>query len=191
MNGKTILSLAVAAWACSLHAYSFKVKVDLAESADTNQTRLAVMKGAEKASERYFRLAEKTHPDVIVRGFAAKPEQKKSVLDEDPMDAFDTDIVDDDAIQRFDKDIEYIVRATQGRNSFVLVVVNRGKSDLTAEIELKRGKMREPVYRRVYSEDGGKTWTTMAWQPPRASDLYPWTVEVPANTVQTVTITVK
>ena len=73
----------------------------------------------------------------------------------------------------------------------MLVVVNRGKSDLTAEIELKRGKMREPVYRRVYSEDGGKTWTTMAWQPPRASDLYPWTVEVPANTVQTVTITVK
>ena len=191
MNGKTILSLAVAAWACSLHADSFKIKVDLAENADTNQTRLAVMKGAEKASERYFRLAEKTHPDVIARGFAAKPEQKKSVLDEDPMDAFGADIVADDEIQRFDKDIEYIVRATRGRNSFVLVVVNRGKNDLTAEIELKRGKMREPVYRRVYSEDGGKTWTTMAWQPPRASDLYPWTVEVPANTVQTVTITVK
>ena len=191
MNGKTILSLAVAAWACSLHAYSFKVKVDLAESADTNQTRLAVMKGAEKASERYFRLAEKTHPDVIVRGFAAKPEQKKSVLDEDPMDAFDADIVDDDAIQRFDKEVEYVVRATKSRKSFVLMVVNRKNENLKAEIELKRGKMREPVYRRVYSEDGGKTWTTMAWQPPRASDLYPWTIDVPSNTVQTVTIIIK
>ena len=191
MNGKTILSLAVAAWACSLHAYSFKVKVDLAENADTNQTRLAVMKGAEKASERYFRLSAKTHPDVLVRSFAAKPEQKKSVLDEDGMDDLGADIVAADAIQKLDKNVEYVVRAAKGRKSFVLEVVNRGKEDMTAEIELKRGKMREPVYRRVYSEDGGKTWTTMAWQPPRASDLYPWTVEVPANTVQTVTITVK
>ena len=42
-----------------------------------------------------------------------------------------------------------------------------------------------------YSEDGGKTWTTAAWQPPRAPDVYPWTVEVPANSAETVTICLK
>ena len=73
----------------------------------------------------------------------------------------------------------------------VLMIVNRKKENMTAHVELRRGSMREPVYRRVYSEDGGKTWTTAAWQPPRESALYPWTLDVPANTIQTVTINLK
>ena len=96
-----------------------------------------------------------------------------------------------DAIQKVDKDVDYAVRANSERKSFVLMIVNRKKEDLTAEVDLKSGRMLEPVYRQVYSEDGGKTWTTAAWQPPRSTDVYPWTVEVPANSVETVTICLK
>ena len=191
MNAKAIIAIVTAALACSSYAYSFKVNVDLNETAETNEVHLAVQKGAEKAAERYFRFAERTHPLVLSHSFAAKPEKAKVDIDDDPLEDLDGGIVAADEIQRFDKEVEYVVRATKSRKSFVLMVVNRKNENLKAEIELKRGKMREPVYRRVYSEDGGKTWTTMAWQPPRASVLYPWTIDVPSNTVQTVTIIIK
>ena len=191
MNAKAIIAIVTAALACSSYAYSFKVNVDLNETAETNEVHLAVQKGAEKAAERYFRFAERTHPLVLSHSFAAKPEKAKVDIDDDPLEDLDGGIVAADAIQRFDKEVEYVVRATKSRKSFVLMVVNRKNENLKAEIELKRGKMREPVYRRVYSEDGGKTWTTAAWQPPRAADVYPWTVEVPANSAETVTINLK
>jgi len=174
--------------AYSLHAYPFKVKVDVRDNPEKGQVSLSVPKGSEKASARYFRLAEKTHPLLLSHGFAAMPEKPRADISDDPLEDLDAGVVADDAIQKLDKDVEYVVRASNGRNSFVLMVVNRKNEDMTAEIELVRGRMYEPVYRRVYSEDGGKSWTTAAWQPPRASDLYPWTIDVPANTVQTVTI---
>lgn len=169
----------------------FPIGVDLKGDALTEAVALAVPKGAEAASDRYFRLAEKTHPVLLAHGFAAVPDEEKEPSDDDPLGELDPGLVEADSIQRLDKDVEFVVRASGDRRSFVLMIVNRGAENKTASVELKRGKMREPVYRRVYSEDGGKTWTTMAWQPPRSSDVYPWTVEVPANTVQTVTITVK
>ena len=110
---------------------------------------------------------------------------------EDMLEDLDMGPVSADVIQKVDKDVDYAVRANKARNSFVLMIVNRKKENLTAEVELKRGKMLEPVYRQVYSEDGGKTWTTAAWQPPRAADVYPWTLEVPSNSVETVTIYLK
>lgn len=191
MNRKTILALVAASCAFSMYAYSFKVNVDLSERPEPKDPpKLSVPKGAEKASERYFRFAEKTHPVVLKHGFAAKPEKAKEAVD-DPLGDLEPSLVSIDSIQRVDKDVEYIVRSTNGRKSFVLMVVNRKNENMTAEIELKRGKMLEPVYRQVYSEDGGKTWTTAAWQPPRAADVYPWTLEVPSNSVETVTIYLK
>lgn len=169
----------------------FPIGVDLKGDVLSGSVSLEVPKGAETASDRYFRLAEKTHPALLEHSFAAVPDQAKEASDDDPLGELDPGLVEADSIQRLDKDVEYVVRASGDRRSFVLMIVNRGKENKTASVELKRGKMREPVYRRVYSEDGGKTWTTMAWQPPRGSDVYPWTVDVPSNTVQTVTITVK
>ena len=183
-----VFALLVAAlWASPVQAYTFKIRVDLLEESEEKAVSLAVPKGAEKASARYFRLAERTHPVLVSYGYAALPDQARFVS-EDPLANLDSGIVADDLIQNVDKDVEYTVRTSGNRKSFVLSIVNRKNEALTAEIELKRGRMREPVYRRVYSEDGGRSWTTIAWQPPRESDLYPWTVEVPANTVQTVTI---
>jgi hypothetical protein len=187
--GKSLLVVAAAGfWACSAQAYAFKIKVDLQASPEKGAVTLALPNGAEKASERYLTFAERTHPDVMAHSFAALPNQAKMEKEEGTLDDLDFGLVDDDAIQTVDKDVEYIVRSNKGRNSFVLVIVNRKNEDLSAEVELRIGKMYEPVYRRVYSEDGGKTWTTAAWQPPRESALYPWPIEVPANMVQTVTI---
>jgi hypothetical protein len=185
---KLILALSSAVWAVTVQAYSFKVKVDIGEVAETNAVKMAIPKGSEKPVNRYFRFAERTHPLVLTHGFAALPDQGGSEFEEDPLESLDDGTFDTDAIQKVDKDVEYVIRANGSRSSFVLMIINRKKENLTAEIELKRGRMFEPVYRRVYSEDGGKTWTTMAWQPPRAADLYPWPIEVPANTIQTVTI---
>lgn len=169
MKNIMIFALFCAWGASAASAYSFKIKVDLSEDPEKGEVSLDVPRGAKKAAERYFRLAETTHPDLLSHGFAVMPNQPKAV----------------------DKDVEYVVRRAKDRKSFVLMVVNRKNENLTAEVELGNGKMREPVYRRVYSPDGGKSWTTIAWQPPRSADLCPWTVEVPAKTVQTVTISVR
>ncbi|MBO6122014.1 MAG: hypothetical protein J6Q49_09165 [Kiritimatiellae bacterium] len=174
-------------------ADSFKIKVDLADRPEPGASAPSRFpKGAEKASERYFRFAEKTHPVLLSSGHAALlGQQKKADIEEDMLDDLDMGPVAADAIQKVDKDVDYAVRANSERKSFVLLIVNRKKENLTAEVELKRGRMLEPVYRQVYSEDGGKTWTTAAWQPPRAPNVYPWTVEVPANSAETVTICLK
>lgn len=194
---KQISGLAIA-FACVVLAStsgadSFKIKVDLADRPEPGASAPSRFpKGAEKASERYFRFAEKTHPVLLSSGHAALlGQQKKAVVDEDMLDDLDMGPVAADAIQKVDKDVDYAVRANSERKSFVLMIVNRKKEDLTAEVDLKSGRMLEPVYRQVYSEDGGKTWTTAAWQPPRAPDVYPWTVEVPANSAETVTICLK
>jgi hypothetical protein len=194
---KQISGLAIA-FACVVLAStsgadSFKIKVDLADRPEPGASAPSRFpKGAEKASERYFRFAEKTHPVLLSSGHAALlGQQKKADIEEDMLDDLDMGPVAADAIQKVDKDVDYAVRANSERKSFVLMIVNRKKEDLTAEVDLKSGRMLEPVYRQVYSEDGGKTWTTAAWQPPRAADLYPWTVEVPANSVETVTIYLK
>lgn len=194
---KQISGLAIA-FACVVLAStsgadSFKIKVDLADRPEPGASAPSrIPKGAEKASERYFRFAEKTHPVLLSSGHAALlGQQKKADIEEDMLDDLDMGPVAEDEIQKVDKDVDYAVRANSERKSFVLMIVNRKKEDLTAEVDLKSGRMLEPVYRQVYSEDGGKTWTTAAWQPPRAPDVYPWTVEVPANSAETVTICLK
>jgi hypothetical protein len=172
-----------------LYAESFKIKVDLDLKGEVEEVALKLPKGSEKAAERYFRLAKVTHPHYLDHAYAAlATKQVKAEVDDDPLGDLDETGVEGDAIQVVDKDVEYAIRTDKSRKSYVLIIVNRKNESFTGNIELVRGKMYEPVYRRVYSEDGGKSWTTAAWQPPRASDVYPWTVEVPANTVQTITI---
>lgn len=190
MELTTAVALIALAW--PVLAESFKVKVDVQDCPEPGASSPSKFpKGAEKAAERYFKFAEKTHPVLLSSGRAALlGQQKKAYVGEDMLEDLDLAMgpIPADAIQTEDKDVDYAVRANKARNSFVLMIVNRKKENLTAEVELKRGKMYEPVYRQVYSEDGGKTWTTAAWQPPREADVYPWTVEVPANSVETVTI---
>ena len=196
---KNVKASAVAAvLAVSSAAFSatpFQIKVDLNVVPEAGAPVMKVPAGAKAAVDRYFRFAERTHPLVLTHSYAARPDKKNKAVsldeDDDPLGSLDLALVADDAVQDFDKDVEFVVRANKSRSSMVLMIVNRKKENMTAHVELKRGSMREPVYRRVYSEDGGKTWTTAAWQPPRESALYPWPLDVPANTIQTVTINLK
>lgn len=196
---KNVKASAVAAvLAVSSAAFSaapFEIKVDLNVGPESGAPVMKVPAGAKAAVDRYFRFAERTHPLVLAHSYAARPDKKNKAVsldeDDDPLGSLDLALVADDAVQDFDKDVEFVIRANKSRSSMVLMIVNRKKENMTAHVELKRGSMREPVYRRVYSEDGGKTWTTAAWQPPRESALYPWPLDVPANTIQTVTINLK
>lgn len=92
------------------------------------------------------------------------------------------------------EDIEWEARAfrpkRQGRkDDLALVTVNRGKETVRLDIVFEGGlKPLPPVYRRVFSTDGGKTWDSEAFQPPQHSLLVPWTVELPPNSVQLLTI---
>ena len=185
-----IVALGCAWGACSASAYSFKVKVDPRDRPEKEEVSLAAPTGAEAAAARYFKLAKKTHPLLLTHGTAVRQEEKKGPSN-DLMSDFGENAVEDDAIAEGDKDVEYVVRADERRTSIVLEFVNRKAEPMTAALELVVKKPLPPVYRRVHRTADGKGWTTTAWQPPRAADVYPWTVELAPNSVETVTIGIR
>ena len=188
---RVIIAVFVCAWgAYSASAYSFKVKVDPRDPPEKKEVSLVVPKGAEAAAARYFKLAERTHPLLLVHGTAVREEEKKGPS-EDLISDSGGNTVEDDAIAVGDRDVEYIVRTDERRASIVLELVNRKDEPMTAALELVVKKPRSPVYRRVHRTADGKGWVTTAWQPPRDSSLYPWTVELAPNSVETVTIGIR
>ena len=167
-----------------------KIEVDPDGCPQKGKVELKIPQGAKKAAERYFRQAEKGHRTRLAHGFAVKKPAEAAVKGPSLGDASST--ADLDLIE-YDKDVEYVVLATsvltRGKNdSFVIEMVNRGKEAKSVEVLIARRRQLPPVYRRVFSPDGGKTWDTIAWEPPQSPDRYPWTVELSPNTVQTVTI---
>lgn len=185
-----IALVAAALSALTAEAYTFKVKVDPRDPPEKEEVSLAVPKGAEAASARYFKLAERTHPLLLAHGAAVRQEEKKGPS-ADLMSDLEENPVEDDAVIVGDKDVEYVVRADARRTSIVLEFVNRKDEPMTAALELVVKKPMPPVYRRVHRTADGKGWTTTAWQPPRDSALYPWTVELAPNSVETVTIGIR
>ena len=72
------MAAALIALAWPVLADSFKIKVDLADRPEPGASAPSRFpKGAEKASERYFRFAEKTHPVLLSSGHAALLGQQK------------------------------------------------------------------------------------------------------------------
>ena len=183
--------VAVTALALSAEAYTFKVKVDPRDPPEKEEVSLVAPKGAEAASARYFKLAERTHPLLLAHGTAVRQDEKKKGPSEDLMSDLGESGVEDDAVVVGDKDVEYVVRTDARRSSIVLEFVNRKDEPMTAALELVTKKPMPPVYRRVHRTADGKGWTTTAWQPPRDSALYPWTVELAPNSVETVTIGIR
>ena len=182
-----IVLVAAVLSALTAEAYTFKVKVDPRDPPEKEEVSLAVPKGAEAASSRYFKLAKGTHPILLAHGSAVRQEEKNGPS-EDLMSDSEEAAVEDDAVAVGDKDVEYVVRTDARRASIVLEFVNRKDEPMTAALELVVKKPMPPVYRRVHRTADGKGWTTTAWQPPRESALYPWTVELAPNSVETVTI---
>ena len=183
--------VAVTALALSAEAYTFKVKVDPRDPPEKEEVSLVAPKGAEAAAARYFKLAERTHPLLLAHGTAVRQDEKKKGPSEDLMSDLGESGVEDDAVVVGDKDVEYVVRTDARRSSIVLEFVNRKDEPMTAALELVTKKPMPPVYRRVHRTADGMGWTTTAWQPPRESALYPWTVELAPNSVETVTIGIR
>lgn len=148
-------------------AANFTIKIDPREKPLAKAPSLDVPKGARAAADRYFKMTEKGH--TVVLGSVATDEDGAELLE-------------------LDKGVAYAVRATKQLNSFVLMMVNAGKEPKTVAVEIAGKRLLPPIYRRVFSADGGKTWDTIAWEPPQSPDLCPWTVELSPFTVQTVTI---
>ena len=182
--------VAVTALALSAEAYTFKVKVDPRDPPEKEEVSLVAPKGAEAASARYFKLAERTHPVLLAHGAAVRQEEKKGPSEDLLSDMGETGVEDDEVVVG-DRDVEYVVRTDARRASIVLEFVNRKDEPMTAALELVMKKPMPPVRRRVHRTADGKGWTTTAWQPPRESALYPWTVELAPNSVETVTIGIR
>lgn len=79
-----------------------------------------------------------------------------------------------------------------------LVFITQNKSDESVSLSFAvNGRVPlAPTYRRVYSEDQGKNWTSMAFEPPHSSSgpmngqamRSPYSIEIPPRSYQTVTI---
>ena len=149
---------------------AFRVELDLARDAKLAPLTVAVPGSARKVFKRYEQLAANANPLRVGRGFAPSLKDKGE-----------------------DKAVEWVASVNAKRNSLVLQTANFSKEDRTIELSLANSdrQMLSPVYRRVLLDGKTGEWTRMAWEAPRNPDVRPWTVDVPANTVQTVLIRLK
>ena len=149
---------------------AFRVELDLARDAKLAPLTVAVPGSARKVFKRYEQLAANANPLQVGRGFAPAMKGKGE-----------------------DKSVEWVASVNAKRNSLVLQTANFSKADRTIELSLANSdrRMLSPVYRRVLFDAKEGAWKRMAWETPRNSDVRPWTVDVPANTVQTVLIRLK
>lgn len=83
-------------------------------------------------------------------------------------------------------------------DALVFTTLNTGGEAVALTFGVEGKVPLTPTYRRVYSEDAGKTWKTMAFEPPHASVTgcpqkmpKPYAVEVPPHTCQTATVRLK
>lgn len=151
-------------------AAAFCVELNLLQDAKLAPLTVAVPGSARKVFKRYEQLAADANPLQVGRGFAPAMMGKGE-----------------------DKSVEWIASVNAKRNSLVLQTANFSKEDRTIELTLANSdrRMLSPVYRRVLFDEKKGVWRRMAWETPRNPDVRPWTVDVPANTVQTVLIRLK
>ena len=163
-----VLGLAVSAFAET--ESSFPVEIDLKKESKLASLTVKVPGEARKVFKRYEQLVPAAAPLEVGRGFAPALKGKG-----------------------VDKSVEWVASANAKRNALVLQTANFSKQDRTIELSLRDSdrRMLSPVYRRVLPDAQKGGWRRMAWETPRNSDVRPWTVEVPANTVQTVLIRLK
>ena len=149
---------------------AFRVELDLSRDAKFTTLTAAVPAAARKIFKRYEQLAANANPLRVGRGFAPSLKDKGE-----------------------DKAVEWVASVNEKRNSLVLQTANFSKEDRTIELTLAQSdrQMLSPVYRRVLLDGKTGEWTRMAWEAPRNPSVRPWTVDLPANTVQTVLIRLK
>jgi len=151
-------------------AYDFKVAIDPSGTRLESAPQVAVPAGAETAYARYAKMAEGGHTVVLAPALSA---------------------ADGNALASAPKGVGLAVRATKQLNSFVLLMANTSAKTNVVAVEIAGRRKLPPNYRRVYHPAGSSAWDTLAWEPPQSSGRVPWTVELPPQTAQTVTIKTK
>lgn len=171
------LALAVAAWAVALPAVEtvesdgveVRFDVDLSQKGATLKRPLkGLPTGAKKLFTRYNDLALAQAPLTISR---SDDKEKNLVwyLCKDPKD-------------------------------HLLVFITHNNTDETKTIVFRVGTKNPltPIFRRVYSDNGGKTWKRIAYEPPHSSVSScpqtmpePYTIEIPPYSFQTATVRLK
>ena len=149
---------------------TFKVEINLGKKGNAVKRTVQVPAGAKKLFKRYDDLSMQLNPLMISRGLAPTLDGKGE-----------------------DKDVEWIAAVNPQHNSLVFITANNSKTDRTIELSLTGtdGKPLSPMYRRVLCDPVSGVWRRMAWELPRNPDLRPWTIDIPKNTAQTVTIRIK
>lgn len=148
-------------------AFDFKITIDPAETPLEAAQKLTLPNGAEKAFERYSAMAERGHMVVL----------EPKLTD-----------VDGNALLASTKGVSLTVRATKQLNSYVLLMANVSTKTNIVAVDIVGLRKLAPIYRRVYRPDGTDAWDTLAWEPPQSPDRPVWTIELPPQTAQTVTI---
>lgn len=93
------------------------------------------------------------------------------------------------------KDFSWTVCKDERNSAVVFVTHNRSDSAVTLTFSVSEKTPLFPTYRRVFSEDGGKSWETIAFEPPHGSITgcpqplpRPFAIEVPPHSYQTATV---
>ncbi len=93
------------------------------------------------------------------------------------------------------KDFTWTLCKNERNNAIVFITHNRSDEPITLTFTVPDKPPLFPTYRRVFSRDGGKTWETIAFEPPHGSITgcpqpmpKPYVIEVPPRSYQTATV---
>jgi len=99
-----------------------------------------------------------------------------------------------------DKEKDLVWYLCKDPKDHLLVFVTHNNTDEEKSIVFRVGTKNPltPIFRRVYSKDGGKTWKRIAYEPPHSSVSScpqtmpePYTIVIPPRTYQTATVRLK
>lgn len=161
-----LLAAAMAATSSADGADALTVVVDLGEKgAERKRSLNSIPSSARKLFARYDALAAKQAPLTI------------------------------DAGERKEDGLSWTVCKNEKNNAVVFVTHNRSDSPASLTFSVKGRSPLFPTYRRVFSRDGGKTWETIAFEPPHGSITgnpqplpAPCAIEIPPHSYQTATV---
>lgn len=151
---------------------SLKLKINDSVKGDSAKRTFALPGSAKKLFRRYEWVANTVCPLTLLRS-SEKPDKS-------------------------DKGFAWYV-GVNGRNT-AICFITANPSDGARPIEFKLEKMLPltPTYYRVYSPDGGRTWKTIAFEPPHASISgcpqtmpEPYRIDVPAHSYQVAVVRLK
>ena len=140
------------------------IDIDLGARGATTKRALAMPGAAKKLFLRYDAVANQICPLTLLRS----PDKNKS-------------------------DFVWYVGTNARKTALAFITANESDEPRPVSFSYKSDLLPlTPTYRRVYSTNGGRTWQTIAYEPPHASTSgwpqpmpkKPWTIEVPPHSYQ-------